>query len=136
MKFIEKKYFGKTHKLAIHLANYANDSNLYVGLLEVDDKGNIIEPFADITVNLNPFPDAQPASLKEESRYVACVDINNFPDGQKILEDYNFGTKTKGYTKSGFVTYPWYLIYPDRMKDYVVLDERNDERTKLERKYK
>ena len=65
------EYLFNEEKVTLIVSTYASYNNLYVGLISEG------EPYADITVNLEPLTDP----------YTAFVDTNNLPNIGKFLTD-------------------------------------------------
>lgn len=75
------------------------------------------EPYATITVNIEPMPYRE-----------FCVDINNFPEVMGFLYDNNIAEPTGACVRSGFVIYPvWKLNkkYFDDVKEALERWEAN-----------
>ena len=67
------------------------------------------EPFAGLTVNLADHP------AEGNSAY---VDVNNFPEAEKLITDYGLGEPTGRYGFSGFCRYPEYRFHPEAIGRY------------------
>ena len=95
MKTLKLNVWGKEHDVTFTTNEYAENGNLYVGIVCFDD--GYPEPWSDLTVNL---------SVKCESN-CAFIDTNN--NGAGIinwLEDYGIAKSTGRMKQSGFCTYP------------------------------
>ena len=92
-------------KVAVTVNTYNNGSNLYVGLLCLNERGIPEDPYADLTVNLPEY---------ELEPYEAFIDTNNFPDAEQFLEENGLAFHTGTYGGSGYCIYPVYEF--DRYK--------------------
>ena len=113
MKTLTLKAWGQSHKISFHLANYANNNNLYIGMVMHDDE--FPEPYGDLTVNLD-------VKLPPDRAYVDH--INN---GREILEwliDNELAIPTFSTKVSGFCEYPEFIFNMPELMKYVTLDER------------
>lgn len=99
--YIEFEKYGKNNKLSIVLTRYQSNGNRAICL--VTDNG---EPYVVMTVNIDKLPDNQ-----------VCLDTNNFPDGEKIMRDYEFGVPVD-VVQSGWCLYPIYEINIDNIRRY------------------
>ena len=114
MKTLTLNAWGKSHKISFHLANYADNGNLYIGMLIHDDK--YPEPWGDLTVNLG-------FKLPSDRAY---VDSNN--NGREILNwliDNELAIPTFATKRSGFCEYPEFIFNMPKLVKYTMLDERN-----------
>lgn len=103
--------YGNLWKLGIKLDHYANNDNLYVGLIvaEPDDEGDTFpgEPYGDLSVNIEPLPE----------NYIA-VDCTYGPHDE-IIEDNNLGVFTGRYLSSGYCTYPIYEMDMNELRKHL-----------------
>lgn len=107
MKTLILKKYGKGHPMSFKLARYAENGNLYVGLITHED--GYPEPWQNLTVNL---------SVKCEENY-AFIDTNN--NGHEILYwllENCLGILTGREMRSGFCVYPEFLFFPNRLLEY------------------
>ena len=105
--------WGVERQISFHLANYADNGNLYIGLIMHDEGG--LEPYGDLTVNLD-------VKLPSDRAY---VDLNN--NGREILNwiiDNKLGIPTFSTRISGFCEYPEFIFNMPELMKYVTLDER------------
>ena len=105
--------WGKNHKISFHLANYAENNNLYVGMICYDD--GYPEHWGDLTVNLS-------VTLDNNKAY---IDTNN--NGNNIVDwliKNNLGEFTGDYGFSGFCMYPEFQFNMTELMKYVTDDER------------
>lgn len=86
--------WGTGYNIKLVVNQYRTYGNLYIGMLT--DEG---EPYADLSVNIEPLGDGEIA-----------VDINNLPDGEKFIRDNGLGEFTGKYLRSGFCRYPVYKM--------------------------
>lgn len=112
---INLRKYGSDHHMTFHLANYADNGTLYVGLLTSEE--GYEEPWQNLTVNLNE------SCLCDEN--YAYIDINN--NGSEIiswLEQNNLGEVTEIWAASGFCMYPKFRFNMDELMKHVTRDER------------
>jgi hypothetical protein len=110
---INLKKYGKNHPMTFQLANYAENGNLYVGMITNEE--GYPEPWSDLTVNLS-IP-CQPNR--------AYIDTNN--NGNDILdwlETNGFGQQTGRMRASGWCFYPEFEFNMEALMEHVVRDER------------
>lgn len=88
--------WGSNHKITLHTNHYAENGNLYVGLVSWDE--GFPEPWSDLTVNLS-------IPCKPNC---AFVDTNNCPWAENFIEKYKLGMPTGDMEMSGFCIYPEY----------------------------
>ena len=101
--------WGKDHPITFRLDHYADNNNLYVGMITWED--DYAEPWSDLTVNLG---------VKLEPN-IAFIDINN--NGWQIIDwlvKNNLGKPTKLEMISGFCTYPEFEFNMEELMKYVV----------------
>lgn len=113
MQTLALNMWGKTYQISFHLANYANNNNLYIGLILHGEDG--LEPWSDLTVNLD--------SILPPDR--AYVDHNN--NGKEIMEwliDNELAFPTFATKISGFCEYLEFVFNMPELMKYVTLDER------------
>lgn len=105
--------WGADHPITFHLANYAENNNLYVGMITHYE--GYPEPYGDLTVNL---------SVKCAEN-CAFIDTNNC--GEKILLwliENKLGDLTGRMQPSGFCLFPEFEFDMNELMKYVTLDER------------
>lgn len=110
---INLKKYGKNHPMTFHLANYAENGNLYVGMITNEEGWP--EPWSNLTVNLS-------VTCKPNC---AFIDTNN--NGDEILdwlEDNGFGQQTGRIKVSGWCVYPEFEFDMEALMKHVVNDER------------
>ena len=115
MKTINLNAWGTNHPISFYLDNYAENDNLYVGLITTED--GYAEPWSDLTVNLG---DKLPANC-------AYIDTNN--NGQQIVEwlmKNNLGKPTGRYGFSGFCSYPLFEFDMDELSKYLITEDEED----------
>ena len=108
MKTINLNAWGSNHPISFHLANYADNDNLYVGMITWDDP-KFPEPWSDLTVNLG-------VKCAEDC---AFIDTNN--NGEKILLwliENNLGDLTGKMQPSGFCLFPEFKFNIEELKKY------------------
>lgn len=113
MQTLTLKAWGKSHEISFHLANYADNGNLYVGMICHDD--GYPEAYGDLTVNLD-------IKLPSDRAY---VDYNN--NGREILHwliDNELGIPAFATRVSGFCEYPEFIFNMPELMKYVTLDDR------------
>lgn len=109
--------FGNIWELAITINHYRNNDNLYLGLVVAedcyDDEGNIDtyrgEPYADLSVNIEPLPED-----------CIAVNIEYSNAGLDIIEENNLGAFTGYYISSGYMQFPMYMMDMTEVKKHVV----------------
>lgn len=100
----DSKYSGKT-EVELSLAQYANNGRLYLGLSNYRDGD--LEPFADVTVNIDaPVPD-----------YCGYLDTNNLSKVEKFVTEHDLGEFTGIMGQSGYCQYPLYLFNVDKLRE-------------------
>jgi hypothetical protein len=105
--------WGKDHKISVELASYAENGNLYVGLVSYDEGCPI--PWSDLTVNLSI----------ECKPNCAFIDTNN--NGNEILGwliENNLGKPTGRMKTSGWCLYPEFEFNMDELMKHVTEDYR------------
>lgn len=105
--------WGADHPITFHLANYAENNNLYVGMITHYE--GYPEPYDDLTVNLS-------VKCAEDC---AFIDTNNC--GEKILLwliENKLGNLTGRMQSSGFCLFPEFKFDMNELMKYVTLDER------------
>ena len=113
MKTLTLNAWGKSHKISFQLANYADNGNLYVGMICHDDE--YPEPWSDLTVNLG----------NRLTSNCAYIDTNN--NGSGIIDwliANNLGCLSRGLGFSGFCTYPQFIFNLPELIKYVTIDKR------------
>ena len=105
--------WGAEHSISFRLANYAENNNLYVGMITHDEEWP--EPWSDLTVNLG---------VKLEPN-IAFIDVND--NGWQIIDwliENNLGQPTTLEMISGFCTYPEFEFNMPELMKYMSCDER------------
>ncbi len=94
MKKKKRTYHDREVKVSVE--SYQNNGTLALMLVYDNDDSDVI------TVNLNsPF----------QSKSMAFLDTNNYPDIEKWIRQNNLGLPMNLTEKSGFCTYPLYTIF-------------------------
>ena len=107
MKLNLTKY-GKTHPMTFELNRYADNGNLYVGLITHEE--GYPEPWQNLTVNLG---------VKCEEN-CAFIDTNN--NGNEILHwliDNDLGDVTDNLKSNGYWIYPEFKFNMKELMKYV-----------------
>lgn len=105
MKTLTLNAWGKDHPISFTLNKYADNGNLYVGMLTHED--GFPEPWSDLTVNLGI----------ECLEGFAFIDTNNNPGIIGWLEANNLGKRTYNLVPSGFCMYEeFYFNMPELLK--------------------
>jgi hypothetical protein len=107
------KAYGKDHPISFELANYAENGNLFVGMITHNE--GYPEPWGDLTVNL---------SVKCTSNR-AYIDTNN--NGSEIINwlvQNNLGYATGRLMNSGWCTYTEFEFNMDNLMKHVTEDYR------------
>ena len=109
------KYYkrGKLHDISFRLATYAENGNLYVGMLSHDE--GYAEPWSDLSVNL---------SMKRKPN-CAFIDVNN--NGEEIIDwlcSYGLTTETGMMKYNELCIYPEVEFNMDKLMEYVEEDLR------------
>ena len=105
--------YGKDRPMSFELASYAENGNLYVGLLT--NEGGYPEPWQNLTVNL---------SVKCAPN-CAYIDTNN--NGNEIVDwltKNKLGHMTGNLMPSGFCFYPEFEFDMDALTQHVTEDHR------------
>lgn len=100
--------WGKEHPITFRLDHYADNNNLYVGMVTHED--GYAEPWSDLTVNLD-------VKCAEDC---AFIDTNNNSD--RIVEwliTNRLATLTGGMRSSGFCVYPEMKFNMEELMKYV-----------------
>jgi hypothetical protein len=113
MQTLTLNAWGSNHPITFHLANYADNDNLYVGMITHDDP-DFPEPWSDLTVNLGT-----PLLMD-----CAFIDTNNNPGILDWLEANNLGKRSGNKRQSGFCTYEIFYFNMDELMQYVSYDSR------------
>ena len=114
MKTLTLNKWGSAHQITFHIADYADNGNLYVGMICHDD--GYPEPWSDLTVNLDI----------KCAHYCAFIDSNN--NGREIIRwliENNIGYPTGRISTSGFCAYAEFCFNLNELMKYVTLDERS-----------
>jgi hypothetical protein len=104
--------WGKEHEITLDISHYANNDNLYIGLVCWEDIGNgeYPEPWSDLTVNLD---------IRCRPN-CAFIDIND--NGKEIIDwlmANKLGTPTGRVAHSGFCAYPEFEFNMNEVNKYV-----------------
>jgi hypothetical protein len=105
--------YGQNHSIVFELANYAENGNLYIGLLSVDNDD--LENWSDLTVNL---------SVKCADN---CAFIDTNDNGDEIVDwliANNLGKLTGRTKTSGWCAYPEFEFDIDELTKHVISDMR------------
>lgn len=108
MSILTLNAWGSNHKITLDLDHYAENGNLYVGLVSWDE--GFPEPWSDLTVNLS-------VPCKPNC---AFIDTNN--NGEQIIDwliKNGLGKKTRRIGQSGWCTYPEFEFDMDAVNKYV-----------------
>ncbi len=100
--------WGKDHPITFRLNHYADNGNLYVGMVTHED--GYAEPWSDLTVNLD-------VKCAEDC---AFIDTNN--NGEQILLwliQNKLGDLTGRMQPSGFCLFPEFKFNMDELMKYV-----------------
>lgn len=109
MKTLTLNKYRKQHPMTFVIGRYANNGNLYVGLITHEE--GYPEPWQNLTVNLD-------MKCKENC---AFIDTNN--NGNEILWwliDNGLGDVTEELRDSGFWVYPEFKFNMDKLFEYVM----------------
>ena len=101
--------WGSAHIIQFETANYVNNGNLAVHMLEVN--GDYYEPWSFLTVNLT----------RKCAPNCAYIDVNN--NGDDIIDwliDNNLGKPTGRMEISGFCFYPEFEFNMDILNKYSI----------------
>lgn len=108
MKSLTLNAWGSNHKITLNLDHYAENGNLYVGLVCWDE--GFPEPWSDLTVNLSV-----PCR-----KNCAFIDTNN--NGEQIIDwliENGLGMETGNVRISGWCAYPQFEFDMDAVNKYV-----------------
>ena len=95
---IDFKFFDEEHKARFYKSKYANNGNLYVGVITWDEEFDDWCDWGDLTVNL-------PGMCLDKNE--AFLDVNNCaPEIIKVLFDKGYIKDTGVTRQSGFCNYP------------------------------
>ena len=100
--------WGSNHKITLNLGSYAENGNLYIGLVSWDE--GFPEPWSDLTVNLS-------VPCKPNC---AFIDTNN--NGEQIIDwliENGLGMETGKGRISGWRAYPQFEFDMDAVNKYV-----------------
>lgn len=106
MKHLILNVWGKSHPITFRLDTYAQNGNLYVGMVTHEDGYPV--PWSDLTVNLG-------VKCKENCAY---IDINN--NGSVIIEwlmAHGLGHLTGNLRTSGWCDYPEFEFNMNALKE-------------------
>ena len=128
LKYMQLEAWNTVYDTCIEVSTYMFGGGLYMSLHDLCEDG--LEPYADITVNLEGYP-TEPDC--------AFVDTNNFAQAEKLIADYKLGKPTGRVGHSGYCTYPEYRFDMNEIRKYCVnprdikipensKNERGDER--------
>ena len=109
--------YGNTWDLAITMDHYRNNDNLYLGLVVAEDsyndEGDIDtyrgEPYADLSVNIDPLPEN-----------CIAVNIEYSNSALDIIEENNLGTFTGYYMFSGYMQFPVFQMDMNEVRKHLV----------------
>ena len=110
---INMNKYGKNHPMTFELASYAENSNLYVGLITNEE--GYPEPWQNLTVNLSV----------QCAKDCAFIDTNN--NGEEIIDwlvKNKLGKPTGKIKVSGWCVYPEFKFNMKALAEHVVHDER------------
>lgn len=113
MNTLNLSKYGSDHPITFELATYADNGNLYVGMITHED--GYAEPWSNLTVNLG---------VKLEPN-IAFIDTNN--NGWEIIDwlvKNKLGEPTKLEMISGYCTYPEFQFNMEELMKYVSKDGR------------
>ena len=96
---IEFEFLGKTRKARFHKNTYANNGNLYVGVLTWDEEYEYWEPWSDLTTNLNVPCKPNTAFVKMEISGEEIMDA---------LVEKGYAMETGVMRCSGYSVFPMY----------------------------
>lgn len=105
--------YGRMHPMTFHLANYAENGNLYVGMITNEEGWP--EPWSNLTVNLS-------VPCKPNC---AFIDTNN--NGVEIINwllENNLGNLTGREMPSGWCRYLEFEFNMEALMEHVANDER------------
>ena len=111
MARLNLRAWGADHPVTFKTSNYANNNNLYIGIVCWDE--GFPEPWSDLTVNLT----------KKCKPNCAFIDTNN--NGDAIidwLEENNLGMQTGNFEVSGFCIYPEFEFNMEEIGKYEVME--------------
>ena len=111
-----KDDFGVETEAFFKLKKYTEGGREAIQMYELirDDGGEMVEPYAMLTVNL---PEYDLPKNKIHGFY-CFIDINNCPWAERLLFDNGIGIPTGHYRTSGFVHYPIWFIFTSVLKRY------------------
>ena len=116
MKTLTLSKYGKDHPMTFELARYANNGNLYVGLITHHE--GYPEPWNNLTVNLDVIC----------AKNCAFIDTNN--NGNEIIAwliDNELGSLTGDLVPSGWCVYPEFEFNMEKLLQYVLKGDNADE---------
>lgn len=88
------------------IQQYMMNGNMYIGLVSKDEDG-YLEPYSDLTVNLD----------RKVPDYCAYVDVNNMPEAEKFISENELGYFTGLVQRSGYCMYPLYSFNADKLRE-------------------
>ena len=107
MKTVILQKYGNEYPMSFDIRSYANNGNLYVGL--ISHKEGYPEPWSALTINLDQ-------KCKPNHAFIDC---NN--NGAQIipwLEENGFGHVTHNVKYSGFCVYPEFAFNMERLLEF------------------
>ena len=111
------RFFDEEHRARFWKSEYANNGNLYVGVVTWDEKCKYWESWGDLTVNLD-------MKCKPNE---AFLDTNNCaPEIIRILKDKGYIKDTGFIRPSGFCVYPL-VVFTEEFLNGMFEEEDEDE---------
>lgn len=99
MKAFEIELEGELFTVAIQKFKYETNMNDAYILTEIEENGELGQPFATMTVN-----------LEKVNKGYCFINSNTLCNFEKFVEDNNLGVKTDYKTNSGYCTYNLYRM--------------------------
>lgn len=96
---IEFEFLGEKHRARFHKDNYANNGNLYIGVLTWDEEDGYWVHWSDLTVNLNVPCKMNTAFITMEISGEEIMDV---------LVEKGYAIETGVMRCSGYCVYPLY----------------------------
>ena len=103
--------FGQKEEAIFYVDQYRNNGRLFVGMYTLAEP-MYWEPFDDVTVNL-------PHEQVTDKSCCGFINVNNFEQLPKILEENGLAEPTGKYGFSGWCSYPEYRFNMDALKEHM-----------------
>jgi hypothetical protein len=96
---------GVIEEAKIEISYYKENGGIYIGLLSL--RGEIPEPFGDVTINLGG----------SAIDYCGYLDTGNLPELEVFITENGIGEYTGFTRRSGYNEYPFYVFNAKRLQE-------------------